>query len=82
MKGGYDIEIKVIGSDNHNGIKLVKNIKKINCDVDINIKELNDEASLRKYNVKNTPAIIIDGKIVSQGKVLSTRDICRLLTSY
>jgi len=82
MKGGHSIEIKIIGSNNHNGIKLIKNIKKINCDVDINIKELNDELSLQKYNIKNTPAIIIDGKIVSQGKVLSTRDICKLLTSY
>lgn len=82
MKGGYEIEIKIIGSDNHNGIKLIKNIKKINCDFDINIKELNDKDSLKRYNIKNTPAIIIDGKIVSQGKVLSVRDICKLLTSY
>jgi len=82
MKGGSNIEIKIIGSDNHNGMKLIKNIKKINCDFNINIKEYNDEASLRKYNIKNTPAIIIDGKIVSQGKVLSTKDMCKLLTSY
>ena len=82
MKGGSNIEIKIIGSDNHNGMKLIKNIKKINCDFNIYIKECNDEASLRKYNIKNTPAIIIDGKIVSQGKVLSTRDMCKLLTSY
>lgn len=82
MKGGISIEIKIIGSDNHNGIKLIKNIKKINCDFDIYIKELNDNDSLKRYNVKNTPAIVIENKVVSQGKVLSVRDICKLLTSY
>lgn len=82
MKGGDKIEIKIIGSDNRNGIKLIKNIKKINCDFNIDIKELNDKETLNKYNIKNTPAIVIDNKVVSQGKVLSVRDICRLLTSY
>lgn len=82
MEGGINIEIKVVGSKNHNGIKLIKNIKKINCDIDIRVKELNDEYYLKKYNIKNIPAIVIDGKKVSEGKVLSTREICKLLTSY
>ena len=82
MKGGINIEIKILGSKTHNGIKLIKNIKKINCDINLNIIELNDEQSLKKYNIKNTPAIIIDEKIVSYGKVLSEREICKLLTSY
>lgn len=82
MEGGINIEIKIVGSKNHNGIKLIKNIKKINCDIDIRVKELNDEYYLRKYNIKNIPAIVIDGKKVSEGKVLSTREICKLLTSY
>lgn len=82
MEGGINIEIKIVGSKNHNGIKLIKNIKKINCDIDIRVKELNDEYYLKKYNIKNIPAIVIDGKKVSEGKVLSTREICKLLTSY
>lgn len=82
MEGGINIEIKIVGSKNHNGIKLIKNIKKINCDIDIRVKELNDEYYLKKYNIKNIPAIVIDGKKVSEGKVLSAREICKLLTSY
>ena len=82
MEGGINIEIKIVGSKNHNGIKLIKNIKKINCDIDIRVKELNDEYYLKKYNIKNIPAIVIDGKKVSEGKVLSTCEICKLLTSY
>lgn len=82
MEGGINIEIKIVGSKNHNGIKLIKNIKKINCDINIDIKELNDEYYLKKYNIKNIPAIVINGKKVSEGKVLSSREICKLLTSY
>ena len=82
MEGGINIEIKIVGSKNHNGIKLIKNIKKINCDIDIRVKELNDEYYLKKYYIKNIPAIVMDGKKVSEGKVLSTREICKLLTSY
>lgn len=82
MEGGIIIEIKIVGSKNHNGIKLIKNIKKINCDIDIEVKELNDDYYLKRYNIKNTPAIVINGKKVSEGKVLSSREICKLLTSY
>lgn len=57
-------------------------MKKINCDINLDIKELNDDYYLKKYNIKNTPAIIINEKKVSEGKVLTTREICKLLTSY
>lgn len=82
MEGGINIEIKIVGSKNHNGIKLIKNIKKINCDINIDVKELNDDYYLKKYNIKNIPAIVINGKKISEGKVLSSREICKLLTSY
>ena len=82
MKGGNYIEIRVIGSNNHNGIKLIKNIKKINCDIKIDVCELNDDYYYKRYNVHNAPAIIINGKKVSEGKVLSSREVCKLLTSY
>lgn len=77
-----NIEIKIIGSKCKNGIKLIKNIRKLNCDINFDIKELNDEYSLKKYNIKNIPAIIIDDKIVSSGKILSERELCKMLTSY
>ncbi len=82
MEGGISIEIKVLGSKTHNGIKLIKNIRKINSDIDIDIKELNDINYLKKYNIKNTPALVINGKKVSEGKVLTSREICKILTSY
>ena len=82
MEGGISIEIKVVGSKTHNGIKLIKNIKKINSDINIDVKEINDVNYLKKYNIKNTPALIINNNVVYEGNVLTTREICKLLTSY
>lgn len=81
MEGGISIEIKVVGSKTRNGIKLIKNIKKINSDINIDVKEINDVNYLKKYNIKNTPALIINNNIVSEEKVLTTREICKILTT-
>lgn len=81
MKGGISIEIKVVGSKTHNGIKLIKNIRKINSDINIDVKEINDVNYLKKYNIKNTPGLIINNNVVSEGKVLTTREISKILTT-
>lgn len=45
------------------------------------IKSISDTSS-NNYGIKNVPALVINGKVVSQGKVLSERNIHKLLTSY
>ena len=47
-------------------------------DKNIKIEEVNDNNS---YGIKNLPGLVIDGKIVSQGKVLPDREIYKLLNS-
>ena len=80
MEGGISIEIKVVGSKTHNGIKLIKNIRKINSDINIDVEEINDVNYLKKYNIKNTPTLIINENKVSEGKVLTTREISKILS--
>lgn len=41
--------------------------------------EENSDTYLKKYNIKNIPGLIIDDKLVSQGKVLSEREIGKLI---
>lgn len=36
----------------------------------------------KKYGIKNFPALIINNDIVSEGKVLTVREIKKLLLSY
>ena len=61
------MEIKVIGTNSSNRLKLIKNIKKA-TDNKINIQLLEKD---NKYNITNTPALIINDKLISQGKVLN-----------
>ena len=64
------MEIKVIGTNSSNRLKLIKNIKKA-TDNKINIQLLEKD---NKYNITNTPALIINDKLISQGKVLNERE--------
>ena len=70
--------IKIIGYNCSNGMKLRKNISKID-DCEINLELLEGDEYLNKYNVKNIPGLIINGKVVSEGKVLNDREILRMI---
>ena len=69
------MEIKVIGTNSSNRLKLIKNIKKA-TDNKINIQLLEKD---NKYNITNTPALIINDKLISQGKVLNERKIKKFI---
>ena len=69
------MEIKVIGTNSSNRIKLIKNIKKA-TDNNIDIK-LVEKYNI--YNITNTPALVINDKIISQGKVLNEREIKKFI---
>lgn len=69
------MEIKVIGTNSSNRIKLIKNIKKATDDnIDIKLVEKDN-----RYNITNTPALVINDKIISQGKVLNEREIKKFI---
>ena len=72
------MNIKIIGYNCSNGIKLKKNISKIN-ECDINLELLEGDEYLNKYNIKNIPGLIINEKKVSEGKVLNDREILRMI---
>ena len=69
------MEIKVIGTNSSNRLKLIKNIKKA-TDNKINIQLLEKD---NKYNITNTLALIINDKLISQGKVLNEREIKKFI---
>lgn len=72
------MNIKIIGKNSSNKIKLNKNIKKSieNSKLDYipTIEDINDN-----QNYKNTPVLIINDKIISEGKVLTEREISRYI---
>ncbi len=75
------MRIQIVGKNSSNRMKLLKNIKKVlepqknTCDIQI----LEDDKYKQIYHVVNTPALIIDGKVISQGKILTEREIKRFI---
>jgi len=76
------MDIKVLGT----GCSKCQALK---ATVEDAIKELGIEATVTKeedmivilgYNVMRTPALVIDGKVVAQGKQLSLKDVKKLLS--
>ena len=79
------MEIKIVGKNCSNRNKLFKNLGKSleNVKTKVEIEILEDKKYEDMYNVSNTPALVINDKVVSQGKVLNEREIknfIRILT--
>ena len=62
-------------------MKLSKLVRQVVTGYDdtIKIQDLNDSTSINKYGITNTPALNVDGVIVSQGKTMSTQEIQEFL---
>ena len=71
------MKIQIIGENSSNRMKLLKNLNKVtkNSDIDIDIVVVDDEKSLEKYKNVNKPIFIINDKIISNGKILTDREI-------
>lgn len=77
MKGGdYIVNIKVIGVNCSNGMKILKNLSKVEreLDMEFNIEKI-DSTYKKKYNINVIPALMIEDKVVSNGNVLTDREI-------
>ena len=71
------MEIKILGKNSSNRTKLIKNIGKATQDEKsgINIEIIEDQEIINKYEVSNTPCLVINDKVISQGKILTDREI-------
>jgi hypothetical protein len=75
------MNIKIIGKNSSNRIKLIKNLNKAIKDIDSypDIEILDDESIINQYQNVSTPILIINDKIVSDGKILSDREIKKFI---
>ena len=71
------MKINIIGENSSNRMKLLKNLKKVtkNEDINIEINVIDDKQTLSKYKDKNKPILMINEKIISNGKILTGREI-------
>lgn len=71
------MKINIIGENSSNRMKLLKNLNKVtkNEDINVEINVIDDKETLSKYNDKNKPILMINEKIISNGKILTDREI-------
>ena len=71
------MKINIIGENSSNRMKLLKNLKKVtkNEDINIEINVIDDKETLSKYKDKNKQILMINEKIISNGKILTDREI-------
>jgi small redox-active disulfide protein 2 len=76
------MEIKILGTGCSKCKTLEEITRKVVRDNSIiaDIIKVEDIVEIMKYNIMTTPALVIDGKVVSKGRIPSTEEIKQLLT--
>ncbi len=76
------MNIKILGSGCRNCQKLQANAEEAvqNLKISAFVEKITDFAAISKYSVMRMPALVIDEKVVSSGKVLSTKEIEQILS--
>lgn len=75
------MHIKVLGSGCKNCLLLAENTSKAvsQMGIDADVEKVNDLETIASYGVLRTPALVIDGRVVSFGRVLSPAEISKLI---
>ena len=75
------LNVKVLGGGCKKCETLLANTKEAvaNAGIEAEVEYITDFAVIGSYGIMSTPALMIDEKIVSTGKVLKSRDIEKLL---
>lgn len=75
------MEIKVLGTGCKKCQATKEAIKQVvdEMGLEAQIEEVTEMSEIMKYNVLATPGVVIDGKVVSKGKVPKKKEIARWL---
>ena len=70
------MNFKIIGADCSNGMKIIKNIYKVEREFEIPFNiEIISSKEKEKYGIKVIPTLICDEKIISEGNVITDREL-------
>ena len=80
MKQGKGI--KILGSGCKKCVALEETIQNAvhEMNIDISIEHVSDFAKIASYGVMTTPAFVLNGKVVSYGKILSIDEVKSILS--
>ncbi|MHB1314227.1 MAG: thioredoxin family protein [Christensenellales bacterium] len=73
--------IKVLGACCKKSTETFENTKAAvkEMGLDVEVENVGDFAEIAKYGVMSTPALVIDGKVVSFGKLLKPKDVIKII---
>lgn len=76
------MEVKILGTGCPKCKTLEKNTKDAvgNLGIDATVTKEEDIMKIMEYGVMHTPGLVINGKVVSSGRVLTPKQINELLT--
>jgi small redox-active disulfide protein 2 len=77
------INIKVLGSGCANCKKLEATTRKVVADlaIEAEIEKVTDYAEIMKFPILSTPGLVINGKVVSAGRIPSEKEISGWLSA-
>lgn len=75
--------IEIIGSDCKKGVELYNKVIKIVEETSpyIQVLKANAEYSVNKYKIKEKPGLVINGKLISEGKSLKNEEIKEIISN-
>ncbi len=75
------MDIKVLGTGCAKCRALEKQVQEVVTElgVDATVEEVKDMVKIMEYRVMMTPGLVIDGKVVSSGRVPSTGDVRKMI---
>lgn len=74
------MNIKLIGVDSKNGMRILKNISKVEKEMKCKFNIMKIASKNRdKYGIREVPTLIIENDIVSKGAVLTDREIKNII---
>ena len=78
------VSIKVLGSGCKSCHELYENTKEAvkNAGLSVEVEYITDLEKVMGYGIMSMPALVVNEKVVSMGKVLKTADVEKLLESY
>lgn len=73
--------IKILGSGCKNCKTLENNVREAvkEIGIDAEVIKVEDFKEIMKYGIMKTPALVVDERVLSFGKVLKTKDIIKLM---
>lgn len=76
-------EIKVLGTGCSKCTTLYDNVKSAVAElaIDATVEKEQDIMKIMEYNVMSIPALVVDGSVLSTGKVLTIEDVKKCLLS-